>query len=57
MMNKAGIENVQETAHILNYSAGTEAWQSMYDNARIGLELMRPSWSKPVSAKRRRWTA
>jgi ubiquinone/menaquinone biosynthesis C-methylase UbiE len=42
LMSQAGIQNVQQKAHILNYSAGTEAWQSMYDNARIGLELMRP---------------
>jgi|SRR5450755_607138 ubiquinone/menaquinone biosynthesis C-methylase UbiE len=42
LMRQAGIQSVQEKAHLLNYSAGTEAWQSMYDNARVGLELMRP---------------
>ncbi len=42
LMSKAGIQNIQQKAHVLNYSAGMEAWQGMYDNARIGLELMRP---------------
>lgn len=42
MMRQAGIHNIQRKAHVLDYSAGTDAWGDMYENARIGCELMRP---------------
>jgi hypothetical protein len=42
LMRDAGISNIQQRQHLLDYSAGTEAWQDMYDNARVGLALMRP---------------
>ncbi|HLI88348.1 MAG TPA: methyltransferase domain-containing protein [Ktedonobacteraceae bacterium] len=46
LMRNAGIVNIQQKPHLLDYSAGTEAWQDMYDNARVGAALMRPFLTK-----------
>lgn len=42
MMKQAGCVNIQLKPHLLNFSAGEEAWQDFFDTARVAGELMRP---------------
>ena len=42
LMRNAGIEHIQQRAHVLDFSANSEGWQGMYDNMKAAGELLRP---------------
>ena len=41
-LRDAGCENVQSKAHVLSYSAGTEAHSGWYQNTMVGAQLLKP---------------
>lgn len=41
-LRDAGCENVQNRAHMLNYSVGTEAHNGWYQNTMVGAQLLKP---------------
>jgi ubiquinone/menaquinone biosynthesis C-methylase UbiE len=41
-LRKAGLQDVHMQAHVLDFSAGTEAWEPMCENLKIGMQLAQP---------------
>jgi ubiquinone/menaquinone biosynthesis C-methylase UbiE len=42
LMRKAGYANMHHAAHVLEFSADTEAWTDVYHNVEIGFKLAQP---------------
>src|SRR5436190_14519753 len=41
-LRDAGYQNVQQRAHVMDYSAGTEAYEGIYQNNMVAFELIQP---------------
>lgn len=42
LLENAGCQQIHYQAHVINFSAGTEAWIDFYDNIAVGSQLLRP---------------
>ncbi len=41
-MHDAGCQKIQSTAHVLDYSAGAEAYESTYQDWKVAFKLIQP---------------
>ena len=41
-LRDAGYQNVQQRAHVMDYSAGTEAYEGIYQNNMVAFKLIQP---------------
>jgi SAM-dependent methyltransferase len=42
LLRDAGYQNIQQRAHVMDYSAGTEAYEGIYQNNMVAFKLIQP---------------